>query len=139
MKIDCIVPHIDDRIITIIGRLEPGDWEYNPTCNVFETLKSENIYKLSRTFGVVRYYPKSSRPIENIAVQINSNSFVIRYKFAFADDFLQIPSYEMRDAIKATIKKMLKASDLAEKDRSISLTALNWTKKASDSQEKLGS
>ena len=44
MRIDCIVPHIDDRVITIIGRLERGDWEYPPTCNTFETLKSENIY-----------------------------------------------------------------------------------------------
>jgi hypothetical protein len=130
MKIDCIVPHIDDRIITIIGRLEKDDWDYNPTCNVFETLRSENIYKLSRTFGVVRYYPKSSRPIKSIAVQINSNSFVIRYKFTSVDDFLQIPSYEMRDAIKATIKKMLEASDPAEKDRHISLTALNWIKRS---------
>ena len=43
MKIDCIVPHIDDRVITIIGRLERSDWEYNPTGNIFETLKSENI------------------------------------------------------------------------------------------------
>lgn len=130
MKIDCIVPHIDDRVITIIGRLERGDWDYNPACNTFEDLKSETICKLSRTFGVVRYYPKSSRPISSIAVQINSNSFVIRYKFTFVDDFLQIPSYEMRDAIKATIKKMLGASDPAEKDRRISLTALNWIKRS---------
>lgn len=115
MRIDCIVPHIDDRVITIIGRLERGDWEYTPTCNTFETLKSENIYKLSRTFGIVRYYPKSSRPIRSISVQIYSNSFVIRYKFTFVDDFMQIPSYEMRDAIKATIKKMLEASDSQEK------------------------
>lgn len=129
MKIDCIVPHIDDRVITIIGRLERSDWEYNPTCNTFETLKSENIYKLSRTFGIVRYYPKSSRPIRSISVQINSNSFVIRYEFNLVDDFLQIPSYEMRDAIKATIKKMSEVSGPAEKDRSISLTALNWIKK----------
>ena len=120
---------MDDHIITIIGRLERGDWEYNPTCNKFETLKSENISKLSRTFGVVRYYPKSSRPIRSISVQINSNSFVIRYEFNLVDDFLQIPSYEMRDAIKATIKKMLEASDPAEKDRHISLTSLNWTKR----------
>lgn len=129
MKIDCIVPHMDDHIITIIGRLERGDWDYNPTCNVFETLKSENIYKLSRTFGVVRYYLKRGNLVKSISVQINSNSFVIRYKFAFVDDFLQIPSYEMRDAIKATIKKMLGASDPAEKDRCISLTSLNWIKK----------
>ena len=111
MRINCIVPHIDDRVVTIIGRLERGDWEYTPTCNTFETLKSENIGELSRTFGVVRYYPKSSCPIENIAVQINSNSFVIRYKFTSVDDFLQIPSsYEIRDAIKMTINKMLAAS-----------------------------
>ena len=115
MKIDCIVPHMDDRIITIIGRLERGDWEYNPTCNIFETLKSENIYKLSRTFGVVRYHLKRGSLVKNIGVQINSNSFVIRYEFAFVDDFMQIPSYEMRDAIKATIKKMLEASDSQEK------------------------
>lgn len=130
MKIDCIVPHMDDRIITIIGRLERGDWDYNPTCNVFETLKSENIYELSRTFGVVRYYLKRGNLVKSISVQINSNSFVIRYEFAFVDDFLQIPSYEMRDAIKATIKKMLGASDPAEKDRRISLTALNWIKRS---------
>lgn len=129
MRIDCIVPHIDDRIITIIGRLEKDDWDYNPMRNTFETLRSENIYKLSRTFGVVRYYPKSSRPIKSIAVQINSNSFVIRYKFTSVDDFLQIPSYEMRDAIKTTIKKMLEASDPTEKDRRISLTSLNWIKR----------
>lgn len=129
MRIDCIVPYIDDRVITIIGRLERGDWEYPPTCNTFETLKSENIYKLSRTFGIVRYYPKSSRPIRSISVQINSNSFVIRYEFNLIDDFLQIPSYEMRDAIKTTIKKMLKASVPDEKDRHISLTSLNWTKR----------
>ena len=49
MKIDCIVPHMDDHIITIIGRLERDDWSYNSTHNEFETLKSENIYKLSRT------------------------------------------------------------------------------------------
>ena len=129
MKIDCIVPHIDDRVITIIERLERGDWDYNLACNTFEDLKSETICKLSRTFGSVKYYPKSSRPISSIAVQINSNSFVIRYEFAFVDDFLQMPSYEMRDAIKATIKKMLEASDPAEKDRCISLTSLNWIKK----------
>ena len=111
MRIDCIVPHMDDRVVTIIGRLERGEWEYTPTCNTFETLKSENIGELSRTFGVVRYYPKSNSPIRNISVQINSNSFVIRYKFTFTDDFLQIPSsYEIRDAIKMTIKKMLAAS-----------------------------
>ena len=61
---------------------------------------------------------------------------MIRYEFTFVDDFLQILSYEMRDAIKATIKKMLEASDHAEKDRRISLTTLNWIKEASDSQEK---
>lgn len=44
MRIDCIVPHIDDRVITIIGHLERDDWSYNPTRNEFETLKSENIY-----------------------------------------------------------------------------------------------
>ena len=115
MKIDCIVPHMDDHIITIIGRLERDDWEYNPTCNEFETLKSENIHELSRTFGVVRYYLKRGSSAKSIAVQINSNSFVIRYGFAFSDDFLQIPSYEMRDAIKTTIKKMLAASDSQEK------------------------
>lgn len=130
MRIDYIVPHMDDHVITIIGRLERGDWEYTPTCNTFETLKSENIYKLSRTFGVVRYYPKNSRPIRSISIQINSNSFVIHYEFAFVDDFMQIPSYEMRDAIKATIKKMLGASDPAEKDRRISLTALNRIKRS---------
>jgi hypothetical protein len=139
MKIDCIVPHMDDHIITIIGRLERDDWSYNPTRNEFETLKSENISELSRTFGVVRYYQKRGSLVKSISVQINSNSFVIRYEFAFVDDFMQIPSYEMRDAIKATIKKMLEVSDPAEKDRSISLTALNWIKEASDSQEKLGS
>lgn len=115
MKIDCIVPHMDDHIITIIGRLERGDWEYNPTCNEFETLKSENIYELSRTFGVVRYYLKRGSLVKSISVQINSNSFVIHYKFTFVDDFMQIPSYEMRDAIKATIKKMLEANDSQEK------------------------
>ena len=115
MKIDCIVPHMDDHIITIIGRLELGDWEYNPTCNEFETLKSENICELSRTFGVVRYYLKRGSLVKSISVQINSNSFVIRYKFTFVDDFMQIPSYEMRDAIKATIKKMLEANDSQEK------------------------
>ena len=61
MRIDYVVPHMDDHIITIIGRLERDDWDYNPTRNEFETLESENIYKLSRTFGVVRYYPKSRR------------------------------------------------------------------------------
>jgi hypothetical protein len=129
MKIDYIVPHMDDHIITIIGRLERDDWDYNPTRNEFETLKSENIYKLSRTFGVVKYNLKCGNLFKDISVQINSNSFVIRYKFIFVDDFLQIPSYEMRDAIKATIKKMLEASDPAEKDRCISLTSLNWIKK----------
>ena len=118
MKIDYIVPHMDDHIITIIGRLERDDWSYNPIRNEFETLKSENIYKLSRTFGVVRYYPKYGSPVESIGVQINSNSFVIRYKFALVDDFLQIPSYEMRDAIKVTIKKMLEATDSQEKQTS---------------------
>jgi len=59
MRIDCIVPHMDNHVITIIGRLERGEWEYNPICNTFETLKSENIGELSRTFGVVRYYPKA--------------------------------------------------------------------------------
>ena len=115
MRIDCIVPHMDDHIITIIGRLERDDWEYNPTYNEFETLKSENIYELSRTFGVVRYYLKRDNLVKSISVQINSNSFVIRYKFTFVDDFMQIPSYEMRDAIKATIKKMLEANDSQEK------------------------
>ena len=130
MRIDCIVPHMDDHTITIIGRLERGDWDYTPTCNEFETLKSENISELSRTFGVVRYYLKRGNLVKSISVQINSNSFVIRYKFTFVDDFMQIPSYEMRNAIKATIKKMLGASDPAEKDRRISLTALNWIKRS---------
>jgi hypothetical protein len=106
---------MDDHIITIIGRLERDDWDYNPTRNIFETLKSENIYKLSRTFGIVRYYLKRDNLVKSISVQINSNSFVIHYEFNLVDDFLQIPSYEMRDAIKATIKKMLEASDSQEK------------------------
>ena len=111
MKIDRIVPHMDNRVVTIIGRLGRSEWEYNPICNTFETLKSENIGELSRTFGVVRYYPKSDSPIRSISVQINSNSFVIHCEFNLVDDFLQLPSsYEMRDAIKTTIKKMLAAS-----------------------------
>jgi hypothetical protein len=111
MRIDRIVPHMGNHTIAVIGHLTKDDWDYGLESNTFETLKSENIGELSRTFGVVRYYPKSDSPIRSISVQINSNSFVICYEFNLVDDFLQLPSsYEMHDAIKMTIKKMLAAS-----------------------------
>lgn len=113
MKIDYIVPHIDDRVITIIGHLERGDWDYGLESNKFEALKSENIGELSQSYGVVRYYPKHGSMVKSITVQIdliNLNHFAICYEFAIIDDFLQIPDGELQYAIKATIKKMFNAN-----------------------------
>ena len=113
MKIDYIVPHMGNHTITIIGHLTKDDWDYGLESNKFEALRSENIGKLSQSYGVVRYYPKHGSMIKNIIVQIdliNLNHFAICYEFAIIDDFLQIPDSELQYAIKATIKKMFNAN-----------------------------
>lgn len=113
MKIDCIVPHINNHTITVIGYLTEDDWDYGLESNKFEALKSENIGELSKSYGVVRYYPKHGSMVKSITVQIDLiklNRFAICYEFAIIDDFLQIPDSELQYAIKATIKKMFNAN-----------------------------
>lgn len=139
MKIDYIVPDMGNHAVRIIGYLDNrDDWSYEETYNPFDALQSENRSELSCRGGKIRYYPKSSLlyyskhgdSIKYIDILINYNIFIINYKFASTDDAVQIPSNHIRDIIKATIKKMLGASDPAEKDKHISLTALNWIKRS---------
>ena len=114
MRIDYIVPDMGNHSIRVVGYLDLDDWTYEED-NPFETLESENRSELSRRYGKVRYYPKSSLlyyskhsdSIKYIDILINYNIFIINYKFASTDDAVQILSSHIRDIIKATIKKML--------------------------------